>query len=234
MDTIIQFFSNTIVLGVISSLIASIITFFVSRIIFRRKVNKEKNQRITMAKKDVMYVLRPMILERTMIPHSQLSLFLSSISKQYEINASEIYDYQSLSEDLIREIMMNPLLSTSLRVTYCEFIESFLKTKQNDELSISNEKVPEIPELDAMNRVLPYIVALFTLLGMIVGFVKDSEKSVIDEILSLGNHEYPYLLVLIPITTIMVAIAFVELFNLNKKNIYRKKHHHGNDDCTVN
>lgn len=230
MDTIIKFFSNTIVLGVISSLIASIITFFISRIIFRRRVNKEKNQRITMARKDVMYALRPMILERTMIPHSQLSLFLSSVSKQYEINASEIYNYQTLAEDLIKEIMMNPLLSTSLRVTYCEFIENFLKTKQNDEMSISDEKVSEIPEIDAMNRFLPYVIALFTLLGMIIGLVEESEKVTFNKIFSFDNIEHPYLLALIPIFTITVATVLMKLLMFNKKSIFTEKLSRDNDD----
>ena len=115
-------------IGVISSLIASIIIFFVSKFVFRRKINKEKAQRISMARKDVIYAIRPMILEKRLIPSSQLSLFLSSLAKQYEVDAIDIYDYQGLSEDLIKEILLNHLLSIDNRVKYCNFIETFLKS----------------------------------------------------------------------------------------------------------
>lgn len=68
MDNIMSFFSNTLVLGVISSLIASTIIFFLSKFFFRRKVNKEKAQRIAIARKDVIYAVRPMIMEKRLIP----------------------------------------------------------------------------------------------------------------------------------------------------------------------
>ena len=165
MAEIVAFFSNTIVIGVISSLIASIIIFFVSKFVFRRKINKEKAQRISMARKDVIYAIRPMILEKRLIPSSQLSLFLSSLAKQYEVDAIDIYDYQGLSEDLIKEILLNPLLSIDNRVEYWNVIETFLKSGLEKDSIISKEISSTLnPPIHRLSIVLSIIAAILTLI----------------------------------------------------------------------
>lgn len=203
---IVAFFSNTIVIGVISSLIASIIIFFVSKFVFRRKINKEKAQRISMARKDVIYAIRPMILEKRLIHSSQLSLFLSSLAKQYEVDAIDIYDYQGLSEDLIKEILLNPLLSIDNRVEYCNFIEMFLKSGLEKDSIISKEISSTLnPPIHWLSVVLSIIAAILTLILTLLSS-NEEIKMAVD-----NNVDGVRLPIAISSATIIVLVVFLFL-----------------------
>ena len=208
MDSILSFLSNSIVIGVISSLIASIIIFFVSKFFFRRKINKEKSQRINMARKDVIYAIRPMVLEKKIIPNAQLGLFFSALAKQYEVDAKDIYDYQSLSEDLMKEILLNPLLSIENRVEYGNFIETFLQSGKDKKNVISDES--SSPTNSSIYRLSVYVSLFTAILSLIATLLLDVGNEFNTE--SLNNiHLLAAFIVMIGVATLIFALKKVDI-----------------------
>jgi large-conductance mechanosensitive channel len=164
-----EILNNPWVTGIGGGIISSLIVFFVTRYAFSRKEKKEYNQKLETANNEILYSIRPLIIEKK-IPSSDIfqSIRLAT-SKKYGVNPEDLYSEFSISNDLINEIMNNSFLSSDQKLELCEL----LNTMKTPKTSVDKSKEIEIvyvKEKDGLsskyNSILLAMVSFATVLAM--------------------------------------------------------------------
>lgn len=164
-----EILNNPWVTGIGGGIISSLIVFFVTRYAFSRKEKKEYNQKLETANNEILYSIRPLIIEKK-IPSSDIfqSIRLAT-SKKYGVNPEDLYSEFSISNDLINEIMNNSFLSSDQKLELSEL----LNTMKTPKTSVDKSKEIEIvyvKEKDGLsskyNSILLAMVSFATVLAM--------------------------------------------------------------------
>lgn len=117
-----DFFTNVWTVGIGSSLIVFMITFFISRLFLRKQLNKEYQQKIQSANNEIIFSTRPWIVEKKQ-PSSQIieSLYYST-AKKYDVFQNDLLSFPNITKDLIKEIYDTPFLTHDQKIDLAFFI----------------------------------------------------------------------------------------------------------------
>lgn len=128
-----EFLNNSWVVGVGGGIISSLIVYFVTRRIFSKKENKEYLQKLRTANNELIYAVRPFLVERK-IPNADVidSIVLATAMK-YEVNEYDVYYYEELADHLIKEITENSFLSAEDKIEFCELANKLKKYAEEQE-----------------------------------------------------------------------------------------------------
>lgn len=116
--------NNQWVIGIGTSIISGFLVFFFTRKFFTDKQNKEYDQKIRTANNEILYAVRPLIVEKTKPSKQVLDSVLYSTARKYGVELSDIYNVHSLSDDLTNEIMSNSFLSSDQKIELAELINN--------------------------------------------------------------------------------------------------------------
>lgn len=129
-------FTNPWITGIGGGIISSLIVFFVTRFFFTKKENREYLQKIETANNEILYSIRPLIIDKKVPSKEILQSIKSSISKKYGVQLKDLYSEHSLINDLIYEIMGNSFLTPEQKTDFCTFVQN-----------IFQEEIREQPEI---------------------------------------------------------------------------------------
>lgn len=133
----IEILNNPWVIGIGGGIISSLIVFFGTKYLFSKKENREYVQKVRTANNEILYSIRPLIIEKRLPTVDLLLAIRISIAKKYGIKQEDLYSDFSLSNDLITEIMGNSFLSSEQKLEFCDLLnqmKSKQKTKDNIEV----------------------------------------------------------------------------------------------------
>ena len=130
---------NPWITGIGGGIISSLIVFFVTRYFFEKREKREYLQKIETANNEILYSVRPLIIEKKIPSREMLSAIKFSTAKKHGIKQEDLYNEYSLSNDLINEIMANSFLSSEQKIE----LSNLLQTLKEDKKS-NNEKEVEI------------------------------------------------------------------------------------------
>ena len=212
----IEFLNNPWVTGIGGGIISSLIVFFVTRYLFNKKENKEYNQKIQTANNEILYSLRPLIIEKS-IPSSQiLSAIRVSIAQKYSVKQEDLYNEISLYNDLVTEIMSTPFLSSEQKLDYCASLQQ-IRTKETDKIEYIY--IPEKTNLNSKfySSVLAIISfsMVITMTLIITEKVEPHTYTIFEDNISLVLSS-----IIVPIIALAVTL---ELFLLRNKMNRKQK-----------
>lgn len=131
------FFTNSWTIGIGGGIISGLIVFLVTSKIFSRRENKEYLQKIRLANNELLYAIRPLVVEQKLPTIEMVNSILISTSKKYNVQVNDLYKKDDIADDLTKEIMDNPFLTSDSKLQYCQLTEAI------KELGIIKEKVQD-------------------------------------------------------------------------------------------
>lgn len=130
--------------------------YFATKYFFNKKEHKEYNQKIKIANNEILYAIRPLIIDKKLPCQNSFASLLLSVSNKYGIKLKDLYNNESLANDLIAEILENPFLQTVQKEELCQIILKFKLQKNEKEANIIY--IPKF--VDTESRLTSYILAI--------------------------------------------------------------------------
>lgn len=197
-------FNNPWLIGIGGGIISSGIVFIVTRYIFTRGENREYNQKVATANNEILYSIRPLIVERTTPTKEILDSILIATAKKYKVDRKDVYNEQTIANDLINEIMANAFLTAEIKVELCGLVNRIRASRDGD-----TEKVYKIYTRESKNlsaRYLSTVIAIITGITTIIYFylVEFVPRTVVSENMEIFK-------VIIIFVAIVVSIISVTL-----------------------
>ncbi|MEN8252869.1 MAG: hypothetical protein ABFQ62_00615 [Patescibacteria group bacterium] len=116
---IMEILNNPWITGIVGGVISGFIVYFVTSKLLSKKQNKEYSQKVTTANNEILYVMRPLIVQKQIPSKLIIESTIESIARKYEVNKSDLFDIPLLADDLIREVMENAFLDSKQKMEFC-------------------------------------------------------------------------------------------------------------------
>ena len=217
------FFTNSWTIGIGGGIISGLIVFLVTSKIFSKKENKEYLQKIRIANNELLYAIRPLIVEQKLPTIEIINSILVSTAKKYSVQIGDLYKKDEIADDLTKEVMDNPFLTSESKLQYCKLTEDIkqlgIEPVKNEE---ENEKIVYIERDRIISKeffsLTLSIMTTFTV-GITIIFI--SKDKLFSEVKNekFDNITIITLLTFIPIFAI-IASKFLEI--LKHREINRK------------
>lgn len=219
--------NNQWVIGIGTSIISGFLVFFFTRKFFTDKQNKEYDQKIRTANNEILYAIRPLIVEKTKPSIKVLNSVLYSTARKYNVELSDIYNTHTLCDDLTNEIMSNSFLSSEQKIELAELInklkndESELKKDKVKEIIIHTERKASSINSSFMAATLSIMTAMMALFISVFAGIKETK------VFSLDTKFPEWLSIILFATTVpMIAIVittFLKYVKDKEKTLEKKK-----------
>jgi hypothetical protein len=128
-----ELFSNPWIVGIGGSMISGILVGIITRYIFSGGVKKEYLHKIQAANNEILDVIRHSIAEKVFPLFEVIDSIRASISKKYGVSKSDLYNAITLCNDIVKEIMESPFLSSKEKVDFCDLVVGVKKQHQGIE-----------------------------------------------------------------------------------------------------
>lgn len=209
--------NNPWVTGIGGGIISSLIVFFVTKYLFSKKENKEYQQKIKTANNEILYSIRPLVIEKKLPTEDIISAIKISIAKKYGIKQDDLYTDFSLYNDLVMEIMENSFLSSEQKLEFFELLKK-MRNEQNSKEKIEVVYIQEKNNTNSKYSSMLLALSSFTMVLITTLYItKEIENyniNIIEENISLL-----LLATLVPI----LAMTITSLYGIVKKNIKQTK-----------
>jgi len=203
------FFTNPWTIGIGGGLVSGLIVFFVTSKIFSKGENKEYLQKIRIANNELLYAIRPLVVEQRLPTFEMINALLLSTAKKYNVQLRDLYGRDEVANDLVKEIMDNPFLTSESKLVYCELTENI---KKLEEPTIhgkrpAGEVVYSKSDQSISKNFFSLTLAIMTSLTVIVTVLFYSKDKLISDVKSEKSDTISIisLLTLIPV---LVAVIF--------------------------
>lgn len=121
------FFTNSWTIGIGGGIISGLIVFLVTSKIFSRRENKEYLQKVRLANNELLYAIRPLVVEQKLPTLEIVNSILVSTAKKYSVQIGDLYKRDEIADDLTKEVMDNPFLTSESKLQYCKLTEAIKK-----------------------------------------------------------------------------------------------------------
>lgn len=128
--------NNAWVTGIGGGIISSLIVFSVTQYFFSKREKREYIQKTETANNEILYSIRPLVIEKKVPTKDILNAVRISTAKKYSVQQEDLYNEFSLSNDLINEIMGNSFLSSDQKIEVCELLQAMKKDDSEDEKEV--------------------------------------------------------------------------------------------------
>lgn len=114
-----QWLNNNWVIAIGGGVLSGIFVTWLSRFLFSKRDSRERRERITTAKRELLYAIRPGVAEGVVPTPDVLESLIAATARKYELGASEVYTRREILEDLIKEVMDSSFISASAKAEFC-------------------------------------------------------------------------------------------------------------------
>lgn len=202
-----EWLNNQWLIGIGTSIISGFLVFFFTRKFFTEKQKKEYEQKIKTANNEILYSVRPLIVEKTKPTLRVLKSVLISTARKYGVELTDIYNRETLCDDLTNEIMSNSFLSSEQKLELTAMISEFKEegVQKSEPNVVTIYKDTKSNTSTTMAFTLSIMTAMFALTFTIFSAFSDSKE------LFSASEKFPiYILILlaallIPLTALMMT-----------------------------
>lgn len=128
--------ANPWIVGIGGGVISSLIVFFITKFFLSKKENKEYDQKVRLATNEVVYAVRPLVIDKAIPANDVLAALRSAIAVKYGVKVSDVIGIKQLVSILVLEILSNSFLNSSQKNEYCNLLmtmkEEPKQTPSND------------------------------------------------------------------------------------------------------
>ncbi len=195
--------NNPWVIGIVGGLIVTAI----SRYLFSRRDNKEYRQKVVTANQEILYAIRPGVSEGKIASLEVLKALIAATSSKYGVEETDLYNYEEISNHLIKEIMDSSFISVELKQKFCEALSelrlSGVKLEQTEpQIESERPKLASISEYrEKLVLILSVTIGVITTVMTLLVFFLDKVKLGLDKDISI----------VIPTVASMIAVLFSAL-----------------------
>ena len=188
---------------------------------------KKYDQKIRTANNEILYAVRPLIVEKTKPSIKVLNSILYSTARKYNVELSDIYNTHTLCDDLTNEIMSNSFLSSEQKIELAELInklkddESELKEDKVKRIIIHTERKVSSINPSFMSVTLSLMTAMTALIFFFVIRLKQMQVSIHDTNFS-ESLSIMLVVTIVPIVA-LVLTGFLKYLKDKEKVAEKKK-----------
>lgn len=213
--------NNPWVTGIGGGIISSLIVFFVTKYLFSKKENREYLQKIKTANNEILYSIRPLVIEKKLPTAEVMSAIRLSIAKKYGIKQEDLYNDFSLYNDLVTEIMGNSFLSSEQKLEFCELLKQ-MKSKQNVKEKVELVYIQEKNSVSSKYSSMLLALSSFTMvLTTTLYITKEVETHAFD--LFKENISLVLVATFVPILAMMITSLYGIIYKKHVKQETPKK-----------
>lgn len=114
--------ANPWIVGIGGGVISSLIVFFITKFFLSKKENKEYDQKVRLATNEVVYAVRPLVIDKAIPANDVLAALRSAIAVKYGVKVSDVIGIKQLVSILVLEILSNSFLNSSQKNEYCNLL----------------------------------------------------------------------------------------------------------------
>lgn len=114
--------ANPWIVGIGGGVISSLIVFFITKFFLSKKENKEYEQKVRLATNEVVYAVRPLVIDKAIPANDILAALRSAIAVKYGVKVSDVIGIKQLVCILVLEILSNSFLNSSQKNEYCNLL----------------------------------------------------------------------------------------------------------------
>ena len=211
MQTILDWFNNTWVVGILGGILSGLIVNYVSRLFLSKKENREYLQKIFSANREVIYSIRPGISEGVIPKPETVEALIIATARKYSVNREDVYGPPEITQELTKEVMDSSFISSQLKQEYCDRLLSIIPATVT---SATGEKESSTPievrivsqqrrerTVERMSLVLGVFTGLMSLVFAMFTITKDTGA------LSKLTDSFERTGVFLPLLVAMVALV---------------------------
>lgn len=199
--------NNPWVTGIGGGIISSLIVFFVTRYFFSKREKREYLQKLETANNEILYSIRPLVIEKRIPSIDILNAIRISTAKKYGVKQEDLYNEYSLSYDLINEIMGNSFLSSDQKIEFCNLLNSMKQQEIGDK-----EKEVEViylSEKDSISSKYSSVLLAMTTFAMVLTMSLFISGTVTDgSSLDILTKKFPFLAIMTLIPIMAVTLLY--------------------------
>lgn len=207
MESILVFFSNNWIVGILSGILSGLGTQF----ILSRFNNYRKLKQMLEANKVLIEILKPYIAEKGLPSKSVIKSLIESIARKYNIKRENMYSIDDICEELIREVMEDIYLPIENKYEYIEQLQIYKgSSSDNDNKDSLKEiivteryKSNDIKRLSLINASICIFITIGTL------FTKENFYETRSTDISL-------IIEILAFLTVIIALLLMIIYNKNK------------------
>ncbi len=215
-----EILNNPWVTGIGGGIISSLIVFFVTRYFFSKREKREYIQKVETANNEILYSIRPLVIEKNIPTKDILSAVRISTAKKYGVKQEDLYNEFSLSNDLINEIMGNSFLSSEQKLEFCKLLQT-MKVSENGLNSQKEIEVIYLNEKDSISSKYNSILLSMTTFAMVLTMTLFITKNTtVNDELGLFKDKFSifFIVTLIPIIA-MTALYLLKMIKEKERRI---------------
>ena len=114
--------ANPWIVGIGGGVISSLIVFFITKFFLSKKENKEYEQKVRLATNEVVYAVRPLVIDKAIPANDVLAALRSAIAVKYGVKVSDVIGIKQLVSILVLEILSNSFLNSNQKNEYCNLL----------------------------------------------------------------------------------------------------------------
>ena len=166
--------ANPWIVGIGGGVISSLIVFFITKFFLSKKENKEYEQKVRLATNEVVYSVRPLVIDKAIPANDVLAALRSAIAVKYGVKTSDVIGIKQLVSILVLEILSNSFLNSSQKNEYCNLL---MTMKDEPKQTPSNDVHKRKSERNLYISMMLSLLCFSTVLGSVVA---SKEKNVED------------------------------------------------------
>lgn len=167
--------ANPWIVGIGGGVISSLIVFFITKFFLSKKENKEYEQKVRLATNEVVYAVRPLVIDKAIPANDVLAALRSAIAVKYGVKVSDVIGIKQLVSILVLEILSNSFLNSSQKNEYCNLL---MTMKDEPKQTPSNDVHKRKSE---RNLYISMMLSLLCFGMVLVSVVASKEKNVENE-----------------------------------------------------
>lgn len=117
-------FPDNTVFTAIFGVLLSLIVYLFTRQYFSRHGKNDYQKKIEIANNEMLYSIRPLLVEKKVPSKEILAAVRYSTAKKYGVEQNDLYDEFSMTSDLINETIANTFLSSDQKLEFCSLLQS--------------------------------------------------------------------------------------------------------------
>ena len=126
-----EFLNNPWFVGIGGGILSGLVVALVTRFLFSKRENREYQQKVAAANREVVYELRPGISEGEIPSQEVLSSLMNATARKHRINKEDAFSAKEIAEELIKDIMDSNFISAETKKLYCENLAHLVQEDTN-------------------------------------------------------------------------------------------------------
>lgn len=167
--------ANPWIVGIGGGVISSLIVFFITKFFLSKKENKEYEQKVRLATNEVVYAVRPLVIDKAIPANDVLAALRSAIAVKYGVKVSDVIGIKQLVSILVLEILSNSFLNSSQKNEYCNLL---MTMKDEPKQTPSNDVHKRKSERNLYISMMLSLVCF----GMVLGSVVASKEKNVENV----------------------------------------------------